>query len=150
MKVRRATPADIASIIELERACPTAAHWSEPLYRNLFSGTPGPPSRAAWAAEESAEILGFLVAARLDAEWELENVVVSPAARRSGIGKALLQAFLAEAAKTDKASVFLEVRESNLAARALYEKVGFQITGRRKSYYHNPQEDAVLYRWQPG
>jgi len=100
-------------------------------------------------AEESGEVLGFLVASHLSPDWELENVVVLSTERRQGLGKALVDCLLAEAAKTNNASVFLEVRESNLAARAVYEKVGFQITGRRKSYYSNPQEDAILYRWQP-
>jgi len=147
--IRRAAPDDIDPMLALERESATAAHWSESQYRDLFSGTSEPSARAVWVAEESTKILGFLVAAHLGEEWELENVVVSPAARRSGIAKALLEALLAEAAKTNNASVFLEVRESNLPARALYEKAGFRITGRRKSYYSNPQEDAILHRWRP-
>lgn len=133
----------------LERSCHTAAHWSEQQYRDLFSGAAGKPSRMAWLGEGSGEVLGFLVAARLAAVWELENIVVARVAQRKGLGKALLEALLTEAAKTENASVFLEVRESNLAARGLYAKAGFQVTGRRKSYYNNPQEDAILYRWHP-
>jgi len=92
-------------------------------------------------------LLGFIVALQIAPEWELENIVVSPAALRKGIGKRLLQALLDAARKTNSQAVFLEVRESNQGARSFYEKSGFAQTGRRKSYYSNPLEDAVLYRW---
>ena len=144
-------------MIALERATPNAAHWSEEQYRALF-----PAAKRGWqevvlvaegrldrasAEGHSGEIrLGFLVARRVDPEWELENIVVADSARRMGIGRRLLDALLAEAAKTNNAAVFLEVRESNAAARALYGKVGFRESGRRKSYYKNPPEDAILYR----
>ena len=86
------------------------------------------------------------MAQHLAPEWELENIVVAPAARRKGLGKRLLEALLAAARETNSRSVFLEVRASNAAARSLYEKAGFEPTGRRKSYYTNSAEDAVLYR----
>jgi ribosomal-protein-alanine N-acetyltransferase len=54
---------------------------------------------------------------------------------------------LLDAAHQTKSSVFLEVRESNAPARALYENAGFKQTGRRPSYYTSPLEDAILYRW---
>jgi ribosomal-protein-alanine N-acetyltransferase len=57
-----------------------------------------------------------------------------------------MDALLSAARETNSDSVFLEVRESNVAARSLYEKAGFEQEGRRKSYYTNPMEDAVLYR----
>ena len=144
-------------MIALERATPNAAHWTEEQYRAFFSTgkrgwqqvvlvAEGRLDRAS-AEGHSGEIrLGFLVARRIDPEWELENIVVAASARRTGIGKRLLEALLAEAAKTNKAVVFLEVRESNAAARALYGKAGFRESGRRNSYYKNPPEDAILYR----
>jgi [ribosomal protein S18]-alanine N-acetyltransferase len=70
---------------------------------------------------------------------------VAPSARRIGVGKRLLERLLDGARETHSTSVFLEVRESNVAARTLYEKLGFRETGRRKSYYASPLEDAVLY-----
>jgi ribosomal-protein-alanine N-acetyltransferase len=77
----------------------------------------------------------------------LENLLVSPAERRHGVANQLLQALLSRAAQTNSEAVFLEVRESNSPARLLYEKSGFQQTGRRKSYYSDPLEDAILYRF---
>ena len=91
-------------------------------------------------------MLGFLVALHVAPEWELENIVVDPSARRRGVGKQLMDALLSAAHQTNCEAVFLEVRESNAAARTLYEKAGFEQTGRRKSYYNNPEEDAIMYR----
>jgi ribosomal-protein-alanine N-acetyltransferase len=91
-------------------------------------------------------MLGFLIAHRLGLEWELENIVIDPAARRKGLGAQLLRELLARAREANSGSVFCEVRESNLAARALYEKLGFAETGRRKGYYSSPTEDAILCR----
>jgi [ribosomal protein S18]-alanine N-acetyltransferase len=157
--IRNATPADIPSIIELERACATAAHWTEPQYQQMFLAKKGDPERLVVVADDLSEersgsgakanstsVLGFVVARQIAPEWELENIVVAPGARRTGLGKRLLEALLIRARETNSAAVFLEVRESNAAARSLYEKKGFELTGRRKAYYTNPPEDAVLYR----
>jgi ribosomal-protein-alanine N-acetyltransferase len=76
----------------------------------------------------------------------LENIAIAPTARRKGLGLRLLSALLSAAREANSDSVFIEVRESNAAARTLYEKAGFKPAGRRTSYYTNPMEDAVLYR----
>lgn len=163
MTIRPATSADIPSIMLLEREVATAAHWSEPQYRQAFAGDG--PTRLLLAAEEVVEasppissssgeetksaytiVLGFLVARHLAPEWELENIVVASTARRKGLGRQLLNALLSAARETNSESVFLEVRASNAAARTLYEKAEFKQAGRRKSYYADPVEDAVLYR----
>lgn len=90
-------------------------------------------------------LAGFLVARYVPSEWELENIVVAPAIRRMGIGRQLIDTLLVQARQTNSIAVFLEVRESNTAARSLYKKLGFMETGRRKAYYSNPSEGAVLY-----
>jgi ribosomal-protein-alanine acetyltransferase len=151
MNIRPATLNDIDSMIELARTSDTAAQWTLQQYRDVFLGTGVP--RLSIVAEPhaplsfpNAAIVGFLVARHLPPEWELENIVVAPAARRKGIGKQLLHALLTTARGTDGNSVFLEVRQSNLAAQALYERCDFEVHGCRKSYYSNPIEDAILYR----
>jgi ribosomal-protein-alanine acetyltransferase len=145
-------------MMDLERQCATAGHWTEEQYRQAFQ--PGGPERLSLVADASVPIAsgdessaaaasgiwGFLVAQHLAPDWELENIVVAPTARRKGLGKRLLDALLAAARETNSNSVFLEVRESNAAARTLYEKAGFVQTGVRKFYYTDPPEDAVLYR----
>ena len=141
--------------MNLERQCATAGHWTEDQYRQAFQ-TDG-PARLMLLAEASPSgisrlkfggtgVLGFLVAHPLDLEWELENIVVAPLARRHGLGKILLDALLAATRENNSTAIFLEVRESNTAARTLYEHFGFGPTGRRKAYYTDPPEDAILYR----
>lgn len=147
MKIRPATSDDIDSMTGLARDSVSAAQWSHKAYLDLFAAQ-GPHRLALVAddAQASPSLLGFLIARHVAPEWELENVVVASAARRLGIGNQLLAALISEARETNSDSVFLEVRESNAPARALYEKSGFQPTGSRKSYYSNPIEDAILYR----
>lgn len=147
MTIRPATLADIPSLIALERRCAGGSHWSEEQYRQAFAAGGG---RLVLVAEaiSSGNIIGFagfLVALHVAPEWELENIAIAPECRRTGWGMKLLSALLAQARETNSQSVFLEVRESNAAARALYEKTGFRQTGRRKGYYSDPEEDAILY-----
>jgi ribosomal protein S18 acetylase RimI-like enzyme len=156
--IRPATAADIPYVMNLERQCPTAAHWTQGQYEQLFyPGAAGGESLVVVAEAElpvprpepdaGFGLTGFLVARRLALEWELENIVVASTTRRMGLGKRLLDVLLIRARETNSDTVFLEVRESNIAARTLYEKAGFQWSGRRQFYYTNPVEDAVLYHW---
>jgi ribosomal-protein-alanine acetyltransferase len=157
VKIRKATADDIHAMLELARASVTAAHWTDQQYRDLLlpaaevyrlvivAEAGGDVSNSA-ASDNSERLLGFLIARFLTPECELENIVVSPAARRRGIGKQLLESLLLAAHETNIESVFLEVRESNHTGRAFYEKAEFKLDGRRKSYYSNPSEDAILYR----
>lgn len=101
------------------------------------------------SGDSASASLGFLVAHHLAPEWELENIVVSSSSQRKGIGRLLLEELFLRAREADNGAVFLEVRESNAAARGFYESAGFRQTGRRKSYYINPLEDAILYRRDP-
>ena len=84
---------------------------------------------------------GFLFAAD---EGEIPNVCVAAAARRRGIGKLLMDALCEEARGCGITSLFLEVRQSNAAARGLYRLSGFEEIGIRKGFYELPKEDAVL------
>jgi len=154
MNPRPADAADIPAMIALERAAPFAAHWSEQSYGAVFEAKAAP--RIALVVDDGKgqgqriSLQGFLVARMngLDCEdpgYELENIVVAAGSQRRGVGKMLLQAFIAAAGAHKAKSIFLEVRESNAAARALYKNCGFSITGRRKSYYKDPSEDALQY-----
>ncbi len=135
--------------MDLERQSPGASHWRDDDYARIFAEGPPPRLalvRLALVAEQEGALLGFLVASHVGSEWEIENVAVASHARRRGLGSRLLREFLAIAEQHGAESVFLEVRESNRDARALYEAAGFAETGRRKSYYSGPLEDAVMYR----
>jgi [ribosomal protein S18]-alanine N-acetyltransferase len=158
VNIRPATLADIPAIITLERQCLSAAHWTDDQYRNLFEAeaTRGSARRLMLAIEKKSaaasmpdfatSLLGFLIARNIDCEWELENIAVSPAARRQGLATMLIEELLRHAHEARGESVFLEVRESNHLARTLYEKLGFSQSGCRRGYYPNPPEDGILYR----
>jgi len=94
--------------------------------------------------EDQNTILAFLVARAVTFEWELENIVV--ASRRKGLGSLILNEFLNMARQEKAEAIFLEVRESNSAARSFYEKLAFEMTGRRPNYYTDPEEAAIVYR----
>ena len=91
-------------------------------------------------------IAGYVVALAVVDEAEILNVAVSPGMRGHGIGGRLLDAALAEVEKRGAQSIFLEVRLSNKSARALYESRRFVDVSRRKGYYRNPSEDALVMR----
>lgn len=143
MNIRPATPADISNILSVERTSDRAAHWGEGEYRNVFAA--GSVPRIVLVAEET-QIIGFIVVRTIGPEWEIENVAVSSDARRRGIGVLLIQAVATQAKHRGAEALILEVRASNQAARALYDRARFTQIGQRKDYYANPTEDAILYR----
>jgi ribosomal-protein-alanine N-acetyltransferase len=152
--------ADVPAMMDLERQNPSAAHWSRQQYEALFitAGGQSRAERVAWVIEDqvpkqlgraasgAGTICAFLAARKLDAEWELENIVVAARTRRQGFGSLLVRELIAHATKQKGSSIFLEVRESNQGARSLYRKLGFEKAGLRKSYYVDPSENAILYR----
>jgi ribosomal-protein-alanine acetyltransferase len=139
--IRAAVLGDLPGMMALEKHAATAAHWSAAQYEELFRG----PQRVALILEE-AGVQGFVIARVAGAEWEIENIAIAGPARRRGLGTRLLGELLDLARAQNAAAVFLEVRESNRAARALYEKWAFVESGRRRAYYRDPGEDAILYR----
>ncbi len=91
-------------------------------------------------------IAGYVVALDAADEGEILNLAVAPAGRRNGLGRALVEGVLEALAERGVRQVYLEVRESNAPARALYAAHGFREVGRRKQYYRRPVEDAIVLR----
>jgi len=91
-------------------------------------------------------VVGYLVGREAAGTGEVLNLAVSPEFRRRGVGEALLSAGLAVFRRSRMEEVFLEVRESNTSARALYARHGFRPVGQRSAYYRNPREDALVLR----
>jgi len=145
MNIRPAARADVPTLITLERAAATAAHWTAEQYHAIFSDQDVP--RIALVIEQETEIDGFLIARAVEHEWEIENIAVAGPARRRGCGTRLLGSFLDTVRGQGAQAVFLEVRESNLAARRLYEKWAFVESGVRRWYYREPKENAIIYRF---
>lgn len=130
--------------MNLEKEAITAAHWSVEQYEAIFSESS--PQRITLLIEETGVAQGFVVARAIEREWEIENIAVASLARRTGMGTRLLGGFFELARARGAQAISLEVRESNRTARALYEKCGLVEAGSRRRYYHNPDEDAVIYR----
>ena len=137
--IRSATLNDVPAILAIERQVASAAHWTAEQYNNLVH------SGVVLLAEQAGEFCGFLCARIVAGEWEIENVMVAPEFLRRGIASELMGELIQRARDGHASAVLLEVRESNLAARGLYEKHGFREVGRRRLYYKVPEEDAVLY-----
>lgn len=146
IRIRPGAPADLDRLLEIAEHSATAARWSRQEYAKLFSPQPE-LKRTLLVVEEGGLVAGFVVARAVEREWEIENVAVSGQARRRGLGSHLLGEFLNLVRDQGGQAVFLEVRESNLAARKLYEKWAFSEAGRRKGYYQDPPEDALVFRF---
>ena len=98
------------------------------------------------ADEGRGKIAGYVVALDAADEGEILNLAVAEVGRRRGLGRALVQAILERLRERDVRQVYLEVRESNAPARALYAAFGFKEVGRRRAYYRRPVEDAMVLR----
>ena len=137
--IRRATVEDVPAIRALERQAASAAHWVVEEYeRRVGSGV-------VFVAEQDCQLCGFVCVRVAAGEWELENIVVDSSLLRRGVADSLMRALMNQAMHAETSKIFLEVRESNLPARRLYEKHGFREIGHRRGYYRDPAEDAILY-----
>ncbi len=155
MTIRAMAAEDLAKVAAIAQACPEAPRWKLENYtafaqdssvESRASGPAAGPQRAGWAAIGGAtgEILGFAAANVVLDQCELESMAVRADARRQGIGAALLRAVVAWAAEKGARRLGLEVRAGNAAAIRLYERLGLKAEGRRRGYYADPVEDAVL------
>ncbi len=147
--VRRGAPTDLPALLALVDTFTDAPGWPEHAWRRFLTQEVAFYERILLLAEDpQGELLGVLAATRLEAETELEWLLVHPQRRRRGTGRALLHAWLAWAEARDAAVALLEVRASNAPALRLYESLGFVVNGRRTAYYHDPVEDALLMAWR--
>jgi ribosomal-protein-alanine N-acetyltransferase len=128
-------------IIEIQASSPGAATWARRDYLEAI----GPHADCeCWVAEKGQRILGFLLWRRTGPqEAEVLNLAVDPSSRRRGIASALLRELQAVTA----GELFLELRSSNHVALQLYGSLGFCAVGRRRGYYREPAEDALIMRY---
>jgi [ribosomal protein S18]-alanine N-acetyltransferase len=130
---------DESAISEILHDSAEAAQWPPESYANLANS----PGGMVLVCDSNAQVIGFIAARQTADEAEILNIAVDRTFRRKGVASALLLAAVDTFRRAAIARVFLELRESNLPARALYERHGFVPSGRRKLYYTNPTEDAV-------
>ena len=102
------------------------------------------PDRGCVVAKAGDVIVGCVVYHNIVGDVDITNVQVKEGYRGRGIGKRLMKAAMEKARATGGERFTLEVRESNLTAISLYESLGFTLEGKRKNFYENPREDAVI------
>jgi ribosomal-protein-alanine N-acetyltransferase len=142
-RIRLAVPADAAALVEIERRC-----FSDPWSETSFKEALGSPWTFGLVAHTSDILVGYLIGREMAGTGEILNLAVAPDCRRKGVARALLRAGLASLGRRRVDEVYLEVRESNRSAQALYLSAGFRPVGQRAGYYRNPKEDALVL-WLP-
>ena len=146
-QIRHARPADAPAIAALERRC-FSDPWSAASFREALDST--------WSfglvAENKpeGEVAGYFIGRDAAGMGEVLNLAVAPEWRRQGVARALLDAGIAALAARGADEIFLEVRESNVQAQALYTSAGFRVVGQRAAYYRSPREDALVLRREAG
>lgn len=141
--LRHAALADIERVAELELSCFTSDPWPRQSFES-FIDRAGVTFIVAEDPGREEGIVGYAVLIQVAEEAELLNLAVAGNSRRGGIGSSLLRSLLEVAARDGITTVYLEVRESNSAARGLYAAHGFVEVGRRRGYYQRPTEDALI------
>jgi [ribosomal protein S18]-alanine N-acetyltransferase len=138
--IRKMTVEDIPVVVQLDQIS-FSLPWPERSFR--FEVTDNPASRC-WVAEVDGRLVGMVVAWLLVDEVHIATLATHPDYRRQGIASVLLSHILLKGIEQGARSSFLEVRESNLAAQEMYRKFGYEAMGRRKRYYRDNDEDAIL------
>lgn len=136
-RVRRLNYGDLPAVLSIERRS-FLAPWSLAMFVLELSK----PSGVCLAASTDDGLAGFLVCSRYADVWHLMNVAVDPNRRRRGVAGLMIEVMLDEAGRDGRYT--LEVRVSNHAAIAMYERIGFRRAGRRRRYYHDNGEDALI------
>jgi ribosomal-protein-alanine N-acetyltransferase len=132
--------ADVGEVQQIDQLS-FSLPWPERSFR--FELTQNPTTRA-WVAELDGRIAAMLVLWLVVDEAHIATIATHPDFRRRGIGERLMMEALVSARAEGGERAFLEVRESNQAAQAMYLKYGFEVVGRRPKYYQDNQEDAIL------
>ena len=141
MEIRKMTAREVPQVAELEKLC-FAMPWSE----KSVAGELDNPLALWLVAMEGDRLAGYVGSQTVMDETDMMNLAVAPQFRRQGVGEALVNALTASLKELGSRCLTLEVRDSNEAARALYGKLGFTEIGRRRGYYRDPREDALILR----
>ncbi|MFQ5608310.1 MAG: ribosomal protein S18-alanine N-acetyltransferase [Candidatus Zixiibacteriota bacterium] len=119
--------------------------WSAELFRESLAAPDGGGIIIESGEGAQTRLIGYACYYSAAGETHLTNIAVSPESRRQGFAEQLLRRVFNRARESGSEAIFLEVRPSNTAARQLYERRGFHVLYRRKRYYHDPCEDAIVY-----
>lgn len=136
---------DIPKAAEIERLS-FSTPWSETLFFNELKN----PRCVALAARKERLLVGYACGGLIIDEGHIHNLAVSPDFRGKGIAAALVKELVSLLGEQGARFIFLEVRDSNEAAKSLYRAFGFEVIGTRKDYYVSPVEHAVVMRLRLG
>ena len=140
MTIRQADVKDVDAIYEIETLC-----FPDPWSRESLREELGKNPRAFYVgAEIGREVVGYAGLWWILDEGHITNVAVKPGFRNRRIGSQIIEAMLEHTGEQGIRHYTLEVRASNVSARALYEKFGFEVLGVRKGYYQVGHEDALI------
>jgi ribosomal-protein-alanine N-acetyltransferase len=147
-KIEPMTAHDLLEVVEIEEACRLSLWGWDSYYAELArpEAIMITARRTSPDTQTGQALYGFLSARVSAQELHINNIGVHEAARRRGIGNALMQAAVAAGRRLGAHTAILEVRAGNLAAQSLYRRYGFEVVGRRRQYYREPPEDALLMR----
>lgn len=140
-KLRPMRADDLITVMAVElRAYPHP--WTEGIFRDCLR-----VGYQCWVAELGNELVGYSVMSVAVGEAHVLNLCIAPERHGQGLGRRLLRRMLRLAGELHADTAYLEVRESNAAARRLYESLGFGQVGQRRDYYPDDEgrEDAVVY-----
>ena len=137
-KIREMKREDISNIMRMEKKL-FATSWEEEMFIEEIE------KQYAYVLEIKNKIIGYVCGWKLLDEFNITNIAVASDFQRKGFGEALVQFLMSKLLDEKCFKFFLEVRESNQAAKKLYEKLGFVVIGSRKNYYHSPEEDAMVF-----
>lgn len=140
-RLRPACAGDVPAVVAIERAS-----FADPWSAASFAALVREPRVLFEVADDGGAVAGYTVVWTAADEADLANIAVAPAHRGTGLGGQLLDAAVRAACGRGAAMMYLEVRESNAVARALYASRGFEEVGRRRRYYRHPVEDALVMR----
>jgi [ribosomal protein S18]-alanine N-acetyltransferase len=138
VRIRRLVYSDLPSVIGIERRS-FVTPWSLAMFVLELSK---PSGICLATVDEEGALIGYLVCSRYDDVWHLMNVAIDPARRRERLATDLIEQLFENAGH--EARFTLEVRVSNTAAIAMYERFGFKSAGVRRRYYHDNGEDALI------
>jgi ribosomal-protein-alanine N-acetyltransferase len=155
IQLRPMSKGDVEWVLALDHEMRTAPHWSPEIYRTYpEAGEPaGVLRRFALVGEvdgvRAGIALGRLLLDGVENACEVEWIAVEPAMRRKGVGRALMEGVEGWCLKHGGLRLMLEVRAGNITAQRLYGEAGWVEVGRRRGYYKDPVEDAVLMERVP-
>lgn len=138
-QMRTMTEQDIPAVMEIEERS-----FVSPWTRGMFAQTLDSSVARNYVMLEDRRITGYIVLYQAGLEMHIMNIAVDLACRRQGIALDMMERVLAQARANLIEECFLEVRESNFPAQGLYERLGFKRIGRRKGYYTETNEDAIV------